>query len=255
MALPHFSCSTVKRMCESWLAKAVHPDEMGEASFLGKTCFNVLPHWFLVESPQWLSTGTAEEPVFDIVSCAKSWDSRDQNRARGRPPTTTHAPSGRGVVGLGDRWRPRLLCDCQRSRPGETSAASADWFALRGRWCGSILVLPLWERVHANTGPIGPISHEPGLHSWPDKLHWLVPATACVLRVSLRLWVHCGPYQPALDSANKHARIIILSGPFSWTDVWCSQHSPAMAAGLTDHIWTVQELLTSVFVPSSINTS
>jgi hypothetical protein len=32
------------------------------------------------------------------------------------------------------------------------------------------------------------------------------------------------------------------------------QRTPAMAAGLTDHVWTVQELLTSVFVPSSINT-
>ena len=32
------------------------------------------------------------------------------------------------------------------------------------------------------------------------------------------------------------------------------QRTPAMAAGLTDHVWTVQKLLTSVFVPSSINT-
>lgn len=32
------------------------------------------------------------------------------------------------------------------------------------------------------------------------------------------------------------------------------QRSPAMAAGLTDHIWTVQELLTVVLVPLSTNT-
>ncbi len=32
------------------------------------------------------------------------------------------------------------------------------------------------------------------------------------------------------------------------------QRTPAMAAGLTDHVWTVQELLTSVLVPSSITT-
>jgi hypothetical protein len=32
------------------------------------------------------------------------------------------------------------------------------------------------------------------------------------------------------------------------------QRTPAMAAGLTDHVWTVRELLTSVLVPSSINT-
>jgi len=31
------------------------------------------------------------------------------------------------------------------------------------------------------------------------------------------------------------------------------QRSPAMAAGLTDHIWTVKELLTMVLVPRSIN--
>ena len=33
------------------------------------------------------------------------------------------------------------------------------------------------------------------------------------------------------------------------------QHrSPAMAAGLTDHIWTVKELLMTVVVPEGINT-
>jgi hypothetical protein len=31
------------------------------------------------------------------------------------------------------------------------------------------------------------------------------------------------------------------------------QRTPAQAAGLTDHIWTVKELLTSVLVPRSIN--
>jgi hypothetical protein len=31
------------------------------------------------------------------------------------------------------------------------------------------------------------------------------------------------------------------------------QRSPAMAAGLTDHTWTVKELLTMVLVPRSIN--
>jgi hypothetical protein len=32
------------------------------------------------------------------------------------------------------------------------------------------------------------------------------------------------------------------------------QRTPAMAAGLTDHVWTVGELLTTVFVPRSMNT-
>ena len=32
------------------------------------------------------------------------------------------------------------------------------------------------------------------------------------------------------------------------------QRSPAMAAGITDHIWTVQELLTVVLVPLRTNT-
>ncbi len=32
------------------------------------------------------------------------------------------------------------------------------------------------------------------------------------------------------------------------------QRSPAMAAGLTDHIWSVQELLTVVLVPLHTNT-
>ena len=30
--------------------------------------------------------------------------------------------------------------------------------------------------------------------------------------------------------------------------------TPAMAAGLTDHIWTVKELLTTVVIPTTINT-
>ncbi len=34
---------------------------------------------------------------------------------------------------------------------------------------------------------------------------------------------------------------------------WCPQ-TPAMAAGLTDHVWTVTELLFTVFPPSSSNT-
>jgi hypothetical protein len=32
------------------------------------------------------------------------------------------------------------------------------------------------------------------------------------------------------------------------------QRSPAMAAGLTDHIWTIRELLTVVLVPLCANT-
>jgi len=32
------------------------------------------------------------------------------------------------------------------------------------------------------------------------------------------------------------------------------QRTPAMAAGLTDHVWTVGELLTTVFVPRPMNT-
>ncbi len=30
--------------------------------------------------------------------------------------------------------------------------------------------------------------------------------------------------------------------------------TPAMAAGLTDHVWTVQELLMTVVIPTAINT-
>jgi len=32
------------------------------------------------------------------------------------------------------------------------------------------------------------------------------------------------------------------------------QRTPAMAAGLTDHLWTIQELLTVVLVPLCTNT-
>jgi hypothetical protein len=32
------------------------------------------------------------------------------------------------------------------------------------------------------------------------------------------------------------------------------QRTPAMAAGLTDHVWTIRELLTAVLVPRHMNT-
>jgi hypothetical protein len=32
------------------------------------------------------------------------------------------------------------------------------------------------------------------------------------------------------------------------------RRTPAMAAGLTDHVWTVRELLTTVLVPRTMNT-
>ena len=34
---------------------------------------------------------------------------------------------------------------------------------------------------------------------------------------------------------------------------WWQQQTPAMAAGLTDHIWTIKELLITVVPPSALN--
>src|SRR5256714_2904484 len=166
----------------------------------------VMPHISLLFRTMLLPQQLVRHGQSGIVSLAKGRDSRDQNRARGRPPTTTHPPSGRGAVGLGDRWLPRLPCDCQRSRLGKTCAATADWFALRARWCESIPVrptgassrpasaqshapalLPLWGRIRATALPNGPTAREPVRHSRPGKSHWLVPATACAPPASLRL--------------------------------------------------------------------
>jgi hypothetical protein len=43
-----------------------------------------------------------------------------------------------------------------------------------------------------------------------------------------------------------------LSNPSRQTR-W-QQRTPAMAVGLTDHIWTVRELLTTVLIPRPMNT-
>jgi hypothetical protein len=47
----------------------------------------------------------------------------------------------------------------------------------------------------------------------------------------------------------KTLRLEVNDGRRRW-----QPRSPAMAAGLTDHIWTVKELLTSIIVPSVTNT-
>jgi len=47
----------------------------------------------------------------------------------------------------------------------------------------------------------------------------------------------------------KTLRIEARGGPRRWLP-----RSPAMAAGLTDHLWTVKELLMTVVAPDAINT-
>jgi hypothetical protein len=47
----------------------------------------------------------------------------------------------------------------------------------------------------------------------------------------------------------KTLRLEVDDGQRRW-----QPHSPAMAAGLTDHIWTVKELLMTVVAPNAINT-
>jgi len=52
-----------------------------------------------------------------------------------------------------------------------------------------------------------------------------------------------------LTRAVKSLRVEVNDGQRRW-----KPRSPAMAAGLTDHIWTVKELLTTVVAPSVNNT-
>jgi hypothetical protein len=53
-----------------------------------------------------------------------------------------------------------------------------------------------------------------------------------------------------LVRAHKSLRLRVQDG---WPQKW-SPRTPAMAAKLTDHIWTVKELLTTLPLPSAINT-
>jgi len=52
-----------------------------------------------------------------------------------------------------------------------------------------------------------------------------------------------------LNSNVKTLRVEATDGQRRW-----QRRSPAMTAGLTDHIWTVKELLTTVVVPNANNT-
>jgi hypothetical protein len=52
-----------------------------------------------------------------------------------------------------------------------------------------------------------------------------------------------------LTRAVKSLRVEVNDGQRRW-----QPRSPAMAAGLTDHIWTVKELLTTVVAPNANNT-
>ena len=53
-----------------------------------------------------------------------------------------------------------------------------------------------------------------------------------------------------LTRSLKTLRIEVNDGSRRW-----QQRSPAMAAGLTDHIWSVKELLMTVVAPAAINTN
>src|SRR5216683_3414489 len=48
---------------ENRLGKTIDTFSMREGCFLGKLSLNALLHWFLGGSTQWLSTGSAEEPI------------------------------------------------------------------------------------------------------------------------------------------------------------------------------------------------
>jgi hypothetical protein len=60
--------------------------------------------------------------------------------------------------------------------------------------------------------------------------------------------------EDALYNFTRPVRTLRVALPNSRDQVRWQQRTPAMAAGLTDHIWTVKELLTVVLVPLRTST-
>jgi hypothetical protein len=60
--------------------------------------------------------------------------------------------------------------------------------------------------------------------------------------------------EDAIYNFTRSVRTLRVELPHPSKQARWHQRSPAMAAGLTDHIWTVQELLTVVFIPLRANT-
>jgi len=60
--------------------------------------------------------------------------------------------------------------------------------------------------------------------------------------------------EDALYNCTRPVRTLHVEGENPTKQVRWRPRTPAMAAGLTDHVWTVRELLTVVLVPRCINT-
>ena len=60
--------------------------------------------------------------------------------------------------------------------------------------------------------------------------------------------------EAALYNCTRPVRTLHVEGENPIKQIHWRPRTPAMAAGLTDHVWTVRELLTVVLVPRCINT-
>jgi len=70
----------------------------------------------------------------------------------------------------------------------------------------------------------------------------------------LRLLKAANALEDAIYNFTRSVKTLRVELPHPSKQARWQQRSPAMAAGLTDHIWTVQELLTVVLVPLRANT-
>ena len=70
----------------------------------------------------------------------------------------------------------------------------------------------------------------------------------------LRLLEAASCWEDALYNFTRPVKTLRLEREDPSTAARWRQRTPAMAASLTDHLWTVKELLTTVLVPAPINT-
>jgi len=158
----------------------------------------------------------------------ETWGKVPQYKGRGRHPTKTKAqPGWQYLQVIKKRSGYRLTGVSIRVVYG----TSEDVIALLGEHTAYV------ERTHLTSRQMNGRLVRKTL-SYSKKVEMLKAASAW------EDWIY------NLTRSLKTLRIEVNDGSRRW-----QQRSPAMAAGLTDHIWSVKELLMTVVAPAVINTN
>lgn len=108
------------------------------------------------------------------------------------------------------------------------------------------------EKVKAELG--GHTSYVERTHLTSRTMNGRLVRKTLSFSKELRFLQAASALEDAIYNFTRPVRTLRVELPHPSKQARWQQRSPAMAAGLTDHLWTVQELLTVVLVPLSTNT-